>query len=250
MIGANIKIILYLCWQIHNDNKQPITENLLDMEPMTLWQFYAVFLVMCVVGVGTCAAMYWLGARCPLLGRKRDTWAEKIRGKLMIAFLFMAAICSMYTLEDVVHAFTNDLADVATETTMDLGKRAIDGEDITQDLNKLNNIEMPKEGEVIWGEYDKSQESTIYLLTGFWYFLAWMIYLGNFAKSPSSWWQKLCKIIAYPLLTSFILLVPLNAHYLNSDELIPPLVMLAIAGVLILISHDRTPLPPELPELS
>ena len=220
------------------------------MEPMTLWQFYAVFLVMCVVGVGTCAAMYWLGARCPLLGRKRDTWAEKIRGKLMIAFLFMAAICSMYTLEDVVHAFTNDLADVATETTMDLGKRAIDGEDITQDLNKLNNIEMPKEGEVIWGEYDKSQESTIYLLTGFWYFLAWMIYLGNFAKSPSSWWQKLCKIIAYPLLTSFILLFPLNAHYLNSDELIPPLVMLAIAGVLILISHDRTPLPPELPELS
>ena len=220
------------------------------MEPMTLWQFYAVFLVMCVVGVGTCAAMYWLGARCPLLGRKRDTWAEKIRGKLMIAFLFMAAICSMYTLEDVVHAFTNDLADVATETTMDLGKRAIDGEDITQDLNKLNNIEMPKEGEVIWGEYDKSQESTIYLLTGFWYFLAWMIYLGNFAKSPSSWWQKLCKIIAYPLLTSFILLFPLNAHYLNSDEIIPPLVMLAIAGVLILISHDRTPLPPELPELS
>ena len=219
------------------------------MEPMTLWQFYAVFLVMCVVGVGTCAAMYWLGARCPQLGRKRDTWAEKIRGKLMIAFLFMAAICSMYTLEDVVHAFTNDLADVATETTMDLGKRAIDGEDISQDLNKLNDIEMPKEGEVIWGEYDKSQESTIYLLTGFWYFLAWMIYLGNFAKSPSSWWQKLCKIIAYPLLTSFILLFPLNAHYLNSDEIIPPLVMLAIAGVLILISHDRTPLPPELPEL-
>ena len=189
------------------------------MEPMTIRQFYAVFLVMCVVGVGTCAAMYWLGARCPLLGRKRDTWAEKIRGKLMIAFLFMAAICSMYTLEDVVHAFTNDLTDVATETTMDLGKRAIEGEDISQDLNKLNDIEMPKEGEVIWGEYDKSQESTIYLLTGFWYFLAWMIYLGNFAKSPSSWWQKLCKIIAYPLLTSFILLFPLNVHYINSDEL-------------------------------
>ena len=217
---------------------------------MTIRQFYAVFLVMCVVGVGTCAAMYWLGARCPLLGRKRDTWAEKIRGKLMIAFLFMAAICSMYTLEDVVHAFTNDLTDVATETTMDLGKRAIEGEDISQDLNKLNDIEMPKEGEVIWGEYDKSQESTIYLLTGFWYFLAWMIYLGNFAKSPSSWWQKLCKIIAYPLLTSFILLFPLNVHYINSDELTAPLVMLGIAGVLILVSHDRTPLPPELPSVS
>lgn len=217
------------------------------MEPMTLWQFYAVFLVMCVVGVGTCYAMYWLGARCPLLGRKRSTWAEKVRGKLMIAFLFMAAICSMYTLEDVVRAFKNDVVDTVADATTDLAGRAIDGEDITQDLNKLNNIEMPKEGEVIWGEYNESQKSTIYLLTGFWYFLSWMIYVGNFAKSPSSWWQKLCKIVAYPLLTSFILLFPLNVHYINSDELTAPLVMLALAGLLILASHDRTPLPPDLP---
>ena len=217
------------------------------MEPMTLWQFYAVFLVMCVVGVGTCYAMYWLGARCPLLGSKRSTWAEKVRGKLMIAFLFMAAICSMYTLEDVVRAFKNDVVDTVADATTDLAGRAIDGEDITQDLNKLNKIEMPKEGEVIWGEYNESQKSTIYLLTGFWYFLAWMIYVGNFAKSPSSWWQKLCKIVAYPLLTSFILLFPLNVHYINSDELTAPLVMLALAGLLILASHDRTPLPPDLP---
>ena len=217
------------------------------MEPMTIWQFYAVFAVMCVVGVGICYAMYWLGARCPQLGAKNNTWASKVRSKLMIGFLFMAAICSMYTLEDVVRAFTNDVTDVATETTMDLAGRAIDGEDITQDLNKLNDIEMPKEGDVIWGEYDESQKSTIYLITGFWFFLAWMIYVGNFAKSSSSWWQKLCKIVAYPLLTSFILLFPLNVHYINSDELTAPLVMLAIAGVLILVSHDRTPLPPDLP---
>lgn len=219
------------------------------MEPMTIWQFYAVFFVMCVVGVGLCAAMYWLGARCPQLGAKKDSWASRVRSKLMIAFLIMAAICSMYTLEDVVRAFTNDVADVAAEATVDYAERAINGEDVTQDLNKLNNIGMPKEGEVIWGEYDESQRSTIYLITGFWFFLAWMIYLGQFAKSSSSWWQKLCKIIAYPMLTCFILLFPLNVHYLNSDELTAPLIMLGIAGILILISHDRTPLPPQLPRI-
>ncbi|MBQ5467090.1 MAG: hypothetical protein IIT60_07535, partial [Muribaculaceae bacterium] len=76
---------------------------------------------------------------------------------------------------------------------------------------------------------------------------AWCIYFGNYAKSASTWWQKLFKIIAYPCLTSVILLFPLNVHYCNRSELMPPLVFLAIAGVLILLSHDRTPLPPELP---
>ena len=216
---------------------------------MTLWQFYAVFLVMCVVGVGICWAMLKLGARCPLLGRKRDTWAEKIRYKLMIGFLFVAAIASYETLPDMVNAFKNDLTDVATETAMDLGERAINGEDVSQEIGKMSNIEMPREGEVIWGEYDKSQSRTLHLLTAFWFALAWMCYVGNFAKSSSSWWQKLCKIIAYPLLSLVVVSFPLGAHYLNSDELMVPLALLVISGVLIVVSHDRTPLPPALPDM-
>ena len=216
------------------------------MEPMTLWQFYAVFFVMCIVGVGLCWAMFLLGARNPLLGHKRGTWAEKMRDKLMIGFLLLAGIASYATLEDIIRAFTNDVADVVATTTVDIGEKVIKGERIQNDIDLDESIRNSLSG-TIWGEYDSSQKNTLYLMTGFWYFLAWCIYFGNYAKSASTWWQKLFKIIAYPCLTSVILLFPLNVHYCNRSELMPPLVFLAIAGVLILLSHDRTPLPPELP---
>lgn len=216
------------------------------MEPMTLWQFYAVFFVMCVVGVGLCIAMFWLSARNPLLGRKRGTWAESVRNKLMIGFLIMAAIASYGIFEDITHAFSSDVAEVVANTTVDLGEKVIKGESIQNDVNVGEGIKDSFSG-TIWGEYDSSQKNTLYLMTGFWFCLAWCVYFGNFAKSSSAWWQKLCKIIAYPCLTFTIIFFPLNVHYFNSSELTTPLVFLIIAGVLILVSHDRTPLPPDLP---
>lgn len=213
---------------------------------MTLWQFYAAFLVLTVVGVALCYAMFLLSARNPLLGHKPAYWAEYIRNKLMIGFLILAAIVSYGIFEDITNAFTHDLTDVVVDTTWDVGGKIINGESIQEDINVGEGIRHSFSG-TIWGEYDESQKTTLYMMTGFWFFLAWCIYFGNFAKSPSSWWKKLCKIIGYPFLTLTICFFPLNVHYFNRSELMTPLVFLIIAGVFIFISHERTPLPPDLP---
>lgn len=216
------------------------------MEPMTLWQFYAVFLVMCVVGVGLCVAMFYLSARNPLLGHKSAHWAEYIRYKLMIGFLILAAVVSYGIFEDISNAFTHDLTDVVVDTTWDVGEKIIKGESIQEDINVGEGIKDSFSG-TIWGEYDESQKTTLIMMSGFWFFLSWCVYVGNFAKSPSSWWQKLCKIIGYPFLTLVIFFFPLNVHYFNRSELMTPLVFLIIAGVFIFISHDYTPRPPKIP---
>ena len=213
---------------------------------MTLWQFYAAFFVLCVVGGGLCVAMYYLGKRNPILGHRSAYWARYLREKLMIGFLILAGIVSYGLIEDITHAFTSDVAEAVANATVDMGEKIIKGESIQEDINVGEGIKESFSG-TIWGEYDESQKTTLYMITGFWFFLAWCVYFGNFVKSPSSWWKKLCKIIGYPFLTFAICFFPLNVHYFNRSELMTPLVFLIIAGVFIFISHDRTPLPPKLP---
>lgn len=216
------------------------------MESMTLWQFYAVFAVLFVSGVLLCWAMLTLGARNPILGHRTAQWAANIRDKLFIAFIILAGIASYQTLPDIFNAFTSDVSTVVAEATVDLGEKAIRGEDLGPGVDLSTSLREATTG-VIWGEYNESQHNALMLMTGFWFFLAWCCFVGNYAKSPSSWWQKFLKIVAYPLLTSVILLWPMNVHYLNADELTFPAVMLLVAGVLIAASHDWSPAPPPLP---
>lgn len=219
------------------------------MEPMTLWQFYVVFAVQFVLGVGLCWAMLKLGARCPILGRQKDGWSQKLRDKLMVGFIVLAAIASYQTLPDIVNSFTNDFSTAVAESTVDLGERAIKGEDISDDLNFIRDVNEATTG-VIWGEANASQWSSLMLMTGFWFCLAWCCFVGNYASSPSSWWQKVLKCLAYPMLTAVILYWPIQLHTFSFDELKPGLILLVGAALLIAASHDYSPAPPELPSVA
>lgn len=213
---------------------------------MTLWQFYAVFFVQCLLGVAVCAAMFWLGARCPILNWKPAPWAEKWRYRIMGGLIILAGIASYETLPSLVQAFTEDISTVIAEETVNLGEKAIRGEDISTDLDLAESLRESTTG-VIWGEQSNEQKKALGLMAGFWLTLAWCIYSGNFAKSPSSWWQKLLKIIGYPPLTSILVIWPLQLHQLDFAELKMGLTCLGIASVCIVASHDYSSRPPELP---
>lgn len=213
---------------------------------MSIWQFYAVFFVMCVVGVALCYAMFLLSERCPLLGHKTAPWAMRMRNNLTTGFLIVAGAVSYFSLPDIVNAFTSDVTEKVVNTSFDMGEKVLKGKDISQDYNIGNETRKMLSG-AIWGEYNSSQKQSLWLMTSFWFFLAWMIYVGNYHKSPSNWWQKACKIIAYPALSLVIVFFPINVHYFNMSELKVPLILLVVAGALIALSHDRTPLPPALP---
>lgn len=215
-----------------------------SLPPMTLWQFYAMIGTQAVLGIAFCVAMYKLGKRDPRLGWEPGNAVKWIQDKIFIILIFGAGIASYQLLPDLVHSFTNDASTVMAETVVNTATDAIEGNMTTPEVPDLSEML----SEVIWGEPNSTQHEALMLMAGFWLFLGWCCYVGNFCASPVNIFIKLLKIIAYSCLTAVIVFVPMCLHRFSWDEIRDPFYCLVAAGVLIAATHSWTRrMPPPLP---
>ena len=210
---------------------------------MTKWQFYAAFLVQCVVGILFCYAMYKVSDRDPKLGWKPSRFGRWFRDKLFYIFIILAGLASFELLPSIYHAFINDVADVAAETIVESASSAIEGNVTTPEIEQINL----GNGNVIWGQANDQQYEAIMLMAGFWIFIGLFIYVGNFKASRVGFFKKMIKIIAYSCLMCILLFIPKDIHYFSWNEIMPSAILLVIGVVGILISYSGNKLPPPLP---
>lgn len=214
-----------------------------SLPAMTQWQFYAAFIVQCVIGILYGYAMFIVSQRDPKLGWKPGAFGQWVRDKLFIIFIILAGVASYELLPDIYHAMVNDVADVAAETITQTASSAIEGNNSVPEIDGID-IDMRS---AMWGEMDAQQNEAITLMTGFWMFIGLFIYVGNFKASPVGFFKKLVKVIAYSCLTCVLLFIPKDIHYFTWDEVMPSVVLLAMGVVGVLVTYSGNKLPPPLP---
>lgn len=210
---------------------------------MTKWQFYAAFLVQCMVGILFCYAMFKMSDRDPKLGWKPSAFGKWVNDKLFIILIVLAGIASFELLPDIYRAIVNDVADVAAETIVENASNAIEGNHTALEIEGLDI----RSGNAIWGEMNEQQNEAIVLMSGFWIFIGLFIYVGGFKASPVGFFKKVIKVIAYSCLTCILLFIPKDIHYFTWNEIMPSAIMLVIGVVGILVTYSGNKLPPPLP---
>ena len=211
---------------------------------MTKWQFYAMFAVQFALGVLFGYAMFYLSDRDPKLGWKPSRFMQWVRDKLFVILIVLAGIASFQLLPDIFKAFTSDAVDVIGETIANTATNAMDGK---IDASELPHISVYDEGRVVWGEPDEAQNEALVLMSGFWLFIGWFIYVGGFKASPVGFFKKLIKVIAYSCLSCILLFTPMDLHYFTFDEIAPSAALLVIGVVGVLVTYSGNKLPPPLP---
>lgn len=213
------------------------------MPMMTKWQFYAAFLVQCVVGILFCYAMYKVSDRDPKLGWKPSRFGKWVKDKLFIILILLAGLASFELLPNIYRAIVNDVADVAAETIVESASNAYEG---NYTAPNLEGIDIGNNN-AIWGQMNEQQNEAIVLMSGFWIFIGFFIYVGGFKASPVGFLKKVIKVIAYSCLTCILLFIPKDIHYFTWDEIRPSAILLALGVVGILVTYSGNKLPPPLP---
>lgn len=88
-------------------------------------------------------------------------------------------------------------------------------------------------GYPIWGWANDYQLQLLSSLTGTILCFCWTVYAFNFKPSNTSWWKKICKVIAYIILSSVIYAFQLHRY----EELLAYAILLVIAIVLLWLAH-------------
>ncbi len=215
------------------------------LPPLTLWQFYAEVIVQIVLGVGFCYVLYHMSDRNPRYGWTSPEWAVKARNGMAWVLIFLAGIASFETLPDVVHSFTNDVAETVANTSVEIATKAITADPTAQPLNEPKVVE-PEKG-YVWGQPMHFQNKTLMLLAAFWIAIGWWLYTICFTSSLVPMWKKILKPVGYGLLTVPLLLWPMGIHYFSWDELKIGVICLIGAGVIIALTHHYGSPPPEIP---
>ena len=160
-----------------------------------------------------------------------------------VILILHAGLASFELLPNIYREIVNDVADVAAETIVETASNANEGNYSTPELEGINI----GNGNAIWGQMDEQQNEAIVLMSGFWIFIGFFIYVGCFKASPVGFFKKFIKVIAYSCLTCILLFVPKDIHYFTWDEIMPNAILLAVGVVGILVTYSGNKLPPPLP---
>ena len=167
-----------------------------------------------------------------------------VHDKLFFIFIFLAGLASFEILPDIYQAFVDDASTVVAETVVNSTEELIKGGSI--ESPDFHGIEESLR-RVVWGQLSEQQYEAIVLMSGFWLFLGWFCYIGNYKSSPVGFLKRVCKVIGYASLSCFIIMIPKDIHYFSWDEFEMGFILLVIGAVCIVASYSYNKLPPPLP---
>lgn len=108
-------------------------------------------------------------------------------------------------------------------------------------IREVNEVRVTRYGEPaiypVWGWANDYQYDLLSAFSASILWFCWCIYAFNFKPSDVSWWKKLCKVIAYLILSAFI--YAFSFHYY--DELLVYAIFPLVVFVLLWLAKDRKP---------
>ena len=108
-------------------------------------------------------------------------------------------------------------------------------------IREVNEVRVTGYGEPalypVWGWANDYQYDLLSAFSACLLWFCWTIYAFNFKSSDTSWWKKICKVIAYMILSAFI--YAFRFHYY--DELLVYAIFPLVVFVLLWLAKVRTP---------
>lgn len=99
----------------------------------------------------------------------------------------------------------------------------------------LRELQYNPTGFVVYGWANDYQLPILSSLTGAILWFCWTVYAFNFKSSDTSWWKKICKVIAYIIISITIL----GFHFHQLDDLWLYIVIIVVVIVLLKIAHVK-----------
>ena len=108
-------------------------------------------------------------------------------------------------------------------------------------IREVNEVRVTRYGEPaiypVWGWANDYQYDLLSAFSASILWFCWCIYAFNFKPSDISWWKKICKVIAYIILSAFI--YAFRFHYY--DELLVYAIFPLVVFALLWLAKARTP---------
>ena len=108
-------------------------------------------------------------------------------------------------------------------------------------IREVNEVRVTRYGEPaiypVWGWANDYQYDLLSAFSASILWFCWCIYAFNFKPSDVSWWKKICKVIAYLILSAFI--YAFRFHYF--DDLLVYALFPLVVFILLWLAKDRTP---------
>lgn len=108
-------------------------------------------------------------------------------------------------------------------------------------IREANEIRVTRFGEPaiypVWGWANDYQYGLLSAFSASILWFCWCVYAFNYKPSDVSWWKKICKVIAYLILSAFI--YAFRFHYY--DELLVYTIFPLVVFVLLWLAKDRNP---------
>lgn len=108
-------------------------------------------------------------------------------------------------------------------------------------IREANEVRVTRFGEPaiypVWGWANDYQYGLLSAFSASILWFCWCVYAFNYKPSDVSWWKKICKVIAYLILSAFI--YAFRFHYY--DELLVYTIFPLVVFVLLWLAKDRNP---------
>lgn len=108
-------------------------------------------------------------------------------------------------------------------------------------IREVNEVRVTRYGEpalyLVWGWANDYQYDLLSAFSASILWFCWCIYAFNFKPSDVSWWKKICKVIAYLILSAFI--YAFRFHYF--DDLLVYALFPLVVFILLWLAKDRVP---------